>query len=232
MSRATQKAVITERIQLVNQLEKELQRIRKAQSELGYLELPKPLRDGWYKTFRLRDDILRSKNAKTYKEVLKAVLVEIWGSEKKYADKRWKKHFSQYHEHFQRPGIKRLNEKEFEKLSCRAKKCFVKRRRMGCKGYRNSYACTIPKYYFVIAYRRAYMTKRKIVSPILESREQEIMEILYRPTLFPYSLNYKYNYRLYYKPNKRERRRVKMELSNMKIDAKQAYSDSIYNTNW
>lgn len=214
MSRTTQKKVITERIKLVNQLEKELQRVRKAQSELGYIELPKPIRDGWFKTFRLRKDISRSKKAKIYQEVLDAVLVEIWGREKKHADKKWKKYFNCHTKLFQRPGIRRLNEKDYNKLSSRAKKCFIKRRIKVYKGFSNTYACTIPKYYFTITYRRAYITKRKILSPILESREQEIMEILCRPTLYPFSLYYHYNYRLYYRPNKRERRRIKMELAN------------------
>ncbi len=213
MSRTSKKAIIAERIKFVSKLEKELKRIRKARSALGYLELPKPLRDGWYKTFRLRDDISRSKQAKAYQEVLDAVLIEIWGREKKHAHKNWNKFFNRHGQNYQRPGIRRLNEKEFNKLSSKAKKCFVKRRRKVYQGYKFIYACIIPKYYLVIAYRRAYITKRKILSPILEKREQEIIEILQKSTLRTYSLYHKYNYRLYHNPHKKERRKVKMELS-------------------
>ena len=108
MSRETKKEIINNRIKHVKRLESELNQIHKAQSKLGNIELKKPIRNGWIKTFKLRDEILRSKSSKVYQEVLSAVLLEIWGSEKKYAEKKWKKFFDIYHKNFQRPGIKRL----------------------------------------------------------------------------------------------------------------------------
>ena len=215
MSRATKRSVIAQRIKLVSQLEKELKQVHQAQSQLGYIVLDKPLRDGWIKTYRLRDDILRSKSAKVYKEVLNAVVQEIWGREKKYADKRWKKFFNKKSKDFQRPGIRRIYDKHFNKLSSKAKKCFVQRKRKVYKGYMNIYVCILPKYYFKITYRRAYITKIKIISPILDSREREIMEILARPTLRTYSVYYNYNCRLYHNPHKGESRKMKMNLSNI-----------------
>jgi len=216
MSRTTKREVITQRIKTVNRLEKELDKIHKAQAELGYLELDKPVRDGWIKTFKLRDDILRSKKSKVYQEVLKSVKQEIWGREKKYADKRWKEFFNKHNRNFQRPGIRRLNEKQFSKLSTKAQKCFIKRKRKANGGYKNIYSCILPRYYFIISYRRAYITKRKIISPILESREQEIMEILAKPNYRSYSVYYNYNYRFYYNPNKSDRRKIKVLLAKIK----------------
>ena len=218
MSRETKRTIISQRIKLVNQLEKELKQVNKAQSELGYIVLDKPLRDGWIKTYRLRDDILRSKSARTYQEVLAAVLHEVWGREKKYADKRWKKFFDKNSRHFQRPGIRRLNEKEYNKLSSKAKKCFIQQKRKAYRGYVNIYACTLPRYYFQLSYRRAYITKRKIISPILDSREQEIMEILSRPTLRVYSVYYSYHYRHYHNPHKGDRRKIKVTLCSNTAD--------------
>lgn len=218
MSRVTRREVIKQRANTVKRLEKELDKIHKAQSELGYIELDKPLRDGWIKTYQLRDDISRSKNAKVYKEVLKAVMQEVWGREKKHADNNWNEFFNKKNRNFQRPGIRRLNEKQYDKLSSHAKKCFIKRKRKSPRGYRNSYSCILPRYYFTLTYRRAYIYKRKIISPILESREQEIMEILAAPTLRIYSTYYNYHWRLYKNPKKGERRKTKMELSSRKIE--------------
>jgi len=214
MSRATKRAVIAQRIKLVSQLEKELKQIHKAQSQLGYIVLDKPLRDGWIKTYKLRDDILRSKSAKVYKEVLNAVLQEIWGREKKYADKRWKKFFNKNSQDCQQPGIRRLYDKHSKRLSSKAKQCFVQRKRKVYRGYMNIYVCILPKYYFQLSYRRAYITKRKIIFPLLDSSEQEIMEILSRPNLRTYSVYYNYKCRLYHNPHKGERRKMKMNLCN------------------
>lgn len=214
MSRASKRKIIAERIKTVKQLENELKEIRKAQSRLGYMVLDKPIRDGWYKSYRLRDDILRSKKSKVYQEVLNAVLIVIRGREKKHADKKWDKFFNKQRRNIQRPGIRRLYEKEFSKLSSNAQRCFLRRKRKTYKGYKNFYVCILPRYYFQLTYKRAYITKQKIISPILESREKEIMEILSRPTLRTYSVYYKYHCRLYHNPNKSERRKIKMALSN------------------
>ena len=213
MSRVIKKQIIEERINYVNRLEKELKRIRKAQSDLGYIQLPRPIRDGWFKTLRLRDDIKRTKKAKIYQEVLEAILVEIWGREKKYADKRWKKYFLRNGISFQRPGIRRLNVKEFSKLSSKAQRCFIKRKLKGYRTHRVVYVCIIPKYYFQLTYRRAYITELRIISPILESREQEINEILSQSALRRYSQYINYSYKPYHNPIKQERRNIKLMLS-------------------
>ena len=213
MSRDTRREIIAQRIKFVKQLEGELKKINKAQAELGYIELEKPLRDGWFKTYVLRDDIRRSKKARIYQEVLDAVLVEIWGREKKYADKKWENYFRSHYKTYQRPGIKRIYVKEFSKLSSNAQKCFIKRRLPGYKKRHTIYVCLLPKYYFQLSYRRAYLTKFRITSPILEQREQEIMEILSRPTLRTYSKYYNYRYRLYREPHRGERRKMNMALS-------------------
>jgi len=80
MSRYSQRAIIAERKKLVQKLEAELERIWTAKLTPQYIILPKPIRDGWFKTLRLRDDIKRSRKAKTYQEVLDAVVVDVWGS--------------------------------------------------------------------------------------------------------------------------------------------------------
>ena len=81
MSRRSQREVIAKRIKIVRKLEAELSRLWKAKSNLGFIELLKPIRDGWIKRFRIREDILRSKDGEVLLEVLDAIVVEIWGSD-------------------------------------------------------------------------------------------------------------------------------------------------------
>ena len=214
MSRRTQKEVITQRMSMVKKLEKELEQIRIAQHNLGYIELDKPIRDGWFKSFRLRDDVARSKMAKVYQEVLDAVLQEIWGREKKHADKKWRKFFNRHHRNFQRPGVRRLGEKEYQNLSSKAQRCFIKRRRKGHRGYVNFYSCILPRYYFQITYRRAYITRWRVISPVLKSRETEIREILSSSELWSYSSYNCYHHRYWFNPHKIERRKTKVILCN------------------
>lgn len=216
MSRDTKREIIMQRIKIVKRLENELNRIRTAQFELGYMVLDKPVRDGWIKTFKLRDDILRTKKFKVYHEVLSAIVKEIWGREKRYADKRWDDFFSRNIKNFQRPGIRRLDEKEYSKLSTKAKKCFIEQKRKSYRGYKSIYSCILPRYYFVLSYRRAYTIKRKIISPVLKRREQEVLEILAKPEFRAFSVYYNNNYRLYFNTSKSERRRTKMALSLIK----------------
>ena len=126
MRRNKRRIIIEHRIKEVLSLEKELQVISNAESELGYIVLDKPIRDGWFRTFKLRSDILKQKQASVYQEVLDAIVVDIWGREKKYADKVWEKRNKGWPNYYQRPGIKYLDEKEYSKLSTKAKKYFLR----------------------------------------------------------------------------------------------------------
>ncbi len=207
MSRRTQKEIITTRIKKVKRLQKERDKIYEAQRNLGYIILDKPIRNGWYKIYRLRDDILRKKNARTYQEVLDAIAIPVWGSEKKYADRNWKRHFKNYGF----PGIKRLNRKAYDKLSGGAKRYFVPIRKKQYQQYKTKYSCILPRYYFQSSYKRAYLTKIKIISPVLESREQEIEQLLTGPELRKhYYSGWSYNW--HYSSHKSNRRKIKMQL--------------------
>ncbi len=208
MKRMERKQMIEERISYVRGLEQELDKIHNAQMDLGYIVLDKPIRDGYYRTLKLRDDIARNKRAKYFEEILEAVKKEIWGREKKYADRNWKNYFKNSTYSYSSPGIKRLTQKEFNSLSSFAKNYFISITQKTFNKYITYYSCIVPRYYFESTYRKAYITKIRITSPDLESKEKEIMNILAHPNLRKYSIYYcdKYKYfdlsdrscRLYY----------------------------------
>jgi len=109
MSRDSRRAILLERIKRVRELETELDQISNATRNVSYIELTKPIREGWFRTLKLRPDISRSEKAPIYQEVLKAVSVDVWGRDKKYADRRWVKHFVGNNSRYLRPGIRRLD---------------------------------------------------------------------------------------------------------------------------
>lgn len=217
MKSNSRKNIIEKRIKKVKALERELDKIRIAEKNLGYVKLDKPLRDGWYRTFKLRDDIKKHKQLKVYQEILEATTTKIWGREKKYIDKKWKTYFTKSCFVYQYPGVKYLAQKEYSKLSSKARKYFVPIKIKFYYHYQKIYFCTLPRYYFVTNYERAYITSRNIISPILQSRRQEIMEILCNAELRKYSSYYNYNHRYYFNPVRKRRRKEKKELRRVDI---------------
>lgn len=208
--RIHKKKVKEDRLRTVRALEKEQLRILRAQHNLGVIELEKPLRDGWIKTMKIKDEYMKSKHAKVYSEILDVIADRIWGREIKYADKSWDNRNKRITYYYQRPGIRYIYEKKYKELSAKAKKhfCFLtmsKWRFMGRKYY-----CTLPKYYFETTYERAYITSRSIISPELQSRYDEIDNRLKSYKLFVYQSLLRKNYQQ--ADCKSKRRASKIEL--------------------
>ncbi len=211
--------IIEERISTVRSLEKELGEIYFQLMHLGYTTLEKPLRDGWYRTLVLRQDISRHKNAHVFQEILDNVGLKFWGREKKYADRARKEYYRNNDHPYDRRDIRYINKKTFMSLSSAARKhFFLANIRINFK-YNKVYICTLPKYYFVTAYERAYITKRKIIAPDLERRAKEIENVLLSPKFYTLSRYNIYNYRFYYNPNKRRRRLTKTALRSLDFES-------------
>lgn len=216
--RLNKKILISIRQQKVVSLERELRRLSVAQGNLGCLMLDKPIRDGWYRTYRLRSDIQRTKKVKTYQEVLESTTLKVWGREKKYADKNWKSRFHKLYHDYHRPGMRYLTEKEFAKLSVGAKKHFHFTNRKLYSTYEKVYFNTLPIHYFATTYERAYIVSRNLIAPEIERRMQEINEILNNPMYYEHSTYRLGRYWHVLNPNKRNRRKVKMALGTFDID--------------
>jgi len=224
MSRDIRKEIISDRIKMVIKLERELSRIYAATHNLGYIELDKPIRDGWFRTFRLRDDIKRSKHGPVFQEILDKVTVRIWGRERKSANIAWIKYFKDTYISYQRPGIRYLTKEKFDKLSAKAKRHFRCVLRKGYRRYEEHYVCLVPRYYFIENYDRAFITRRKIIAPELERRAQEIEETLLRLEFYNISKYTRYRNRLYHCPNKVRRVRTRSFLSQIDLEDPDARS--------
>ncbi len=211
----------------VNSIQKELKKLERAKWNLGSYELEKPIRHGWYKHLRLRDDIARRKDCDAFQSIIDVAGLSVWGRNKKHVELVWTKENSSK-EFIQFPGIMKLNQKEFDKLHPKAKAYFE-----GFEQYWTSwsgrvmrYYCRVPRYYFVMTYTKAYNTHRTIINPELERKISELDALILRDGYFEYSWNagsYKDTWKGSF-IQKRIRRKVKMTLMN--------YDDSIEMESW
>ena len=154
-------------------LNKRLRELYTVQRSDFWEDLPKPRKYGWIKELVLTNDVLRRKDWQIYQEVLEACKVYTWANTKEQLDKRWLVVYK--NKKPQKPGMKVIKSKEFNKLSSAAKKFFVKRDSKGW--YRDEkyvYDCLLPRIFFGEKYSRAFVFRvRKINSEV----EREIAQI-------------------------------------------------------
>ena len=220
-----------QRQKTVLRLNKEYLKLLEARSNLGYVSLDKPVKHGWFKHLALRDDIARRKDAHVFIKVLQVAGVDIWGREKEHADKRWERQVRK-DRNIQYPGIKRIYEKDFQKLSNQVKKWFEPFDWMylGRQGNVKRYHCKVPRYYYTTTYTRAYLTKRKVIDPAIEKRLDEINKILTSNEYYFLDKS-NYFYQREYNPmfHRRSRRYVKKALDNYREEDfdRQLYQERI-----
>lgn len=174
----------------VKALEKEYHELYNAQQNLGYITLAKPLRNGWTKSLVLREDIAKRKDGNVLEEVLFACRYTIWGRDHSHVNKNWKRHLKN-NLCIVFPGIELLDYKDYNRLSHKAKRYFIPVEYVWLRwvGYTRRYRCILPKYLFVSMYERSYLTKRKIIDNVIESRMAEINEILLSNKYYSHSWN-------------------------------------------
>lgn len=198
----------------VRELIQERDQLYEAKYSLGYVKLAKPIRHGWFKHLELRDDIIRRMDAHVFQEILDKCGYDLWANDKVQLEKVWVR-FHNRNNQVSYPGIRKISARVYRKLSVKAKKWFV-----GFdwywspnEGHVRRYYCRVPRYYFKIAYTKAYITKKQIIDPEIESRLKEIDEMLQNDEYIKYSgyLQYRKNWMPFHY-HKRVRRNTIMVL--------------------
>lgn len=209
---------IEQRETQVRQIHKELGDLYEAKRNMSKLKLPKPLRYGWYKHLRLRGDIERRVDAATFQEIIEVCGSWVWGREKKRVNQNWIERTKKDRD-WQFPGFKKLSKEDFEKLSIKAQRHFVEHEKYwsAWTGSVKVYYCTVPRFYFVTTYSRAYVYEKQLVDANIESRIDELENNLLDNKL--YGIAYRsrgYWPRKYYKNqyNRKTRRMKKINWSN------------------
>jgi hypothetical protein len=155
--------------------------------ELGYVELEKPIRHGWYRELIITENVWNYKNAKAILEIYDKIIPFCWGKTKEEAQRRWDERSSLFMISRGKPTI---SKKQFNKLSEAAKRycvAFPYKTTYGVRKVR--FYVNFPKGCSRFKYTRAYITHRKRMNPNLESELQYLLNQLEKGGM--YELNSK-----------------------------------------
>lgn len=171
--------------------EKDVRRIWKRRSEiwkemrgLGYIELKKPIRHGWFKEIIITHKVERYKNKAAILEVYDKIEKVFWGRTKEEAQKKW---LYQTSKHLIYKDFPTISKRQFNKLSFKAQcMCIPFYYKNERKKLKLRFYIKIPKGAYRIKYTRAYITHSKRIDPILEQEaallEQQLLKKGYYET--------------------------------------------------
>jgi len=197
-------------------LEMEKRRLWVAHRNLGFKKLEKPIRDGWFKHLALRDDISRRKDAHVFQNIIDNCGMDFWGASKKEADRVWDKYYKK-NKYAHYPGLIRPFGEKWKGMSPKARLWFdgLDWVWVHSSGYVKRYFCKVPSYYFVTTYSKAFITKKQVVNPDLDSQIDQIENKLNSNEF--YRFNHDRHYSGWWMSDfyhKKVRRRVKSCLQN------------------
>jgi len=161
-----------QRLKEIRRLQKRQWEIWKLQRELGYIELKKPIRHGWFKEIVITEKAIRYKNKAVILEIYSKIERYYWGRTKEEAQKKW---LNQTSKHLIYKEFPTLSKKQFNTLSFKAQRmCTAFQFRNDNKKLKVRFYVRIPKGAYRIKHARAYITHRKRIDPTLISEENFI----------------------------------------------------------
>lgn len=202
----------------VRSIYKQQRVIWKKQRALGYYQLEKPIRHGWYKQFIITENVDRYKSKKAILEVYKKLEKQFWGKNKEEATKNWLKQVSK---NLIYKDLPTLSHKSFNTLSDKAKRlCVVYQfRDHETKKLRKRFYVKIPKGAYRVHFKRAYITHRKRIDPKLEQAAQLLWQQLNKKGYYEEHqkvFGYKNDWCL--SPPKKSRKQIKVNLKRIQIE--------------
>jgi len=160
------KNIKEKRVKEVRNIYKQRQSIWQQQRALGYYELEKPIRHGWFKELVIVTNVERYKSKAAILEIFEKLEKQFWGRTKDEASEKWQKQVSKYQIY---KGLPTLSKKQLNKLSDKAKRlCVAYQYRNENKKVRIRFYVKIPQGAYKIMYNRAFVTHRKRIDPKLE----------------------------------------------------------------
>lgn len=207
---------------LLYKLKRRLDEIREEERNLGYVELETPHFLGYIAYLVPRQDIQNREDASIYWEISKVGSTQTAKTIKKFSwnDPKWRKTWRQ-----EKPSLNHVSVEQYKKLSDKAKKFFniyndYNHRRV------KEYYCTLPSWYFEIAYKKRYRTSIKIESTSLESESALLVkQIDLLDISWGLGNSGKYHRRF---ENRRQRRYNKIQITTCKYNFYDNYKDHAY----
>ena len=195
----------------VRKIHKRRRVIWQKRKALGYRELEKPIRHGWFKEIVIKANVERYKNQSAILEIYDIVQKCYWGRTKAAAEKKW---IDQVSKLFIYKDFPTITKKQFNRLSYKAQHmCTSFYYTNECKKKKLRFYVRIPKGSYKIKYTRAYITHSKIIDPLLESEdalfEQQLLKRKYYEAC---QSSYKWKYYWETSRKKQEKRKVNYAL--------------------
>jgi hypothetical protein len=171
-------------------LNKQLQKNREAQRNLGYVELDEPIFIGWNATLIPREDIQNRKDSWVFWSIAENLSSTTFA--KKISDFDWNRKVRPWENNYPMPRIYSISESTYNTIYPEIRRWFTNEVQL-CSNvetqqhpyygnrwfrYGKSYYCKIPDFYWTIKYEKVYKTKSKIFDCILQQEEAEILHIL------------------------------------------------------
>lgn len=158
-------------------LKRDLQKNRESQSNLGWVELEKPIFIGWNAKLEPREDIKNRDDAWVFEWISKNVTTEVFS--RKIENFSWnrKNHRCLYKQ--DPPHVRCIPGSLYNDLHPQIRKYFtLDKFRLYSNKYKHSfgdwYICNIPDFYFEIKYIKAYKTKVRLIDEILLQEENDL----------------------------------------------------------
>ena len=170
-------------------LKKEWEKLQTAKRNLAKIPLDKPMRYGWYKQLTLRADVARRVDAAVFQEILDVCGRYVWAKTKRMADEQWEDLLRSRRRNWQWGGFARVSKHRYNRLSPAAQKYFTEYEYgwNPLKGSLKRYYCHVPKCYFVLTYKKAYINYLQSVDSELERKIAEVEDVMRQREMFPYS---------------------------------------------
>ena len=171
MSRNTKKEGYKEYLALLRKDEK----LGEERKNLGYRELEKPIHHGYNAYLELREDVQRriDKEGLAYQYILKHFMVETWSKTPEFVTKHKGKRYHYYeHNYENKPHIRKITEREYEKLHPSVQKYFynyrIDNKYFWGGAEQRIYSHIIPDHYLIMKVKNSYLTHQKVLDSDLE----------------------------------------------------------------
>ena len=156
-------------------VEREIDALYEIKWNQNYVQLEKPYKSGYYKTFDLRDDIKNRSDAWVFYKCIELAATTVWCKDKTFKSKYRKGKFEDI-----RPGFATISENVYRFLGPAVKKYFTKLNYYdkGWTPYRDYYKCNAPSYFFVDKITPRWITHYKEHDSVLEIQINEKRDYL------------------------------------------------------
>jgi len=194
----------------VRRIWKRRSEIWKEMRGLGYIELKKPIRHGWFKEIIITHKVERYKNKAAILEIYDKIEKIFWGRTKEEAQKKW---LHQTSKHLIYKDFPTISKRQFNKLSFKAQyMCTPFYYKNECKKLKLRFYIRIPKGAYRIKYTRAYITHSKRIDPILESEDALLGQQLVKSGYYEANeKRYQWRWKHYWDRSKQRKEKLKIK---------------------